>query len=51
LESLCAAALQQLQADDFVTLSQDEIRLTEKGMLYGDYAGKSLVRALLTFYS
>jgi oxygen-independent coproporphyrinogen-3 oxidase len=51
LESLCADTLKQLQADGFITISEDEIRLTEKGMLYGDYAGKSLVRALLSYYN
>lgn len=51
LESLCAATVQQLQEDDFITVSENEIRLTEKGMLYGDYAGKSLARALMAFYN
>ena len=51
LESLCAATLQELQADEFITQSEHEIRLTEKGMLYGDYAGKSLARALMAFYN
>ena len=51
LESLCAETLHQLQADDFVALSENQIRLTEKGMLYGDYAGKSLTRALMAFYN
>ena len=51
LETLCATTLQELQADDFVTLSENEVRLTEKGMLYGDYAGKSLTRALMNFYN
>ena len=51
LESLCAETLHQLQADDFIVLSENEIRLTEKGMLYGDYAGKSLTRALMNFYN
>lgn len=50
LESLCAQTLQALQADDFITVGSDEIRLTAKGMLYGDYAGKSLTRALMNFY-
>jgi oxygen-independent coproporphyrinogen III oxidase len=50
LESLCAETLQALQADGFVTVEADHIRLTEKGMLYGDYAGKSLARTLMNFY-
>ena len=51
LESLCAPTLQELQTDNFITMSENEIRLTEKGMLYGDYAGKSLTRALMNFYN
>ena len=51
LETLCASTLQELQADDFITLGEDEVRLTQKGMLYGDYAGKSLARALMAFYN
>lgn len=50
LESLCAQTLQALQADDFITVGSDKIRLTAKGMLYGDYAGKSLTRTLMNFY-
>ena len=50
LESLCAQTLQELQADGFITVGPDDIRLTAKGMLYGDYAGKSLTRSLMNFY-
>lgn len=50
LESLCAQTLQELQADGFITVGADDIRLTAKGMLYGDYAGKSLTRSLMNFY-
>jgi oxygen-independent coproporphyrinogen-3 oxidase len=51
LESICATTLQQLQADGFIEMEENEIRLTEKGMVYGDYAGKSLARALMAFYN
>jgi oxygen-independent coproporphyrinogen III oxidase len=47
LEALCASTLGQLQADDFIALSEDEIRLTAKGILHGDYVGKSLARSLM----
>ena len=51
LESICAPTLQQLQADGFLEMDENEIRLTERGMVYGDYAGKSLARALMAFYN
>jgi oxygen-independent coproporphyrinogen-3 oxidase len=47
LEALCASTLGQLQADDFIALSEEEIRLTAKGILHGDYVGKSLARSLM----
>jgi Mn-dependent DtxR family transcriptional regulator len=46
-----ATTLQQLQEDGFIEMEENEIRLTEKGMVYGDYAGKSLARALMAFYN
>lgn len=48
LEALCASTLGQLQADDFIALSEDEIKLTAKGILHGDYVGKSLARSLMS---
>jgi len=47
LESLCASPIEQLQADNFISMSEDSIALTSKGILYGDYAGKSLARHLM----
>ncbi|MGH8547087.1 MAG: coproporphyrinogen-III oxidase family protein [Methylococcales bacterium] len=47
LEALCASTLEQLVLDDFIALSDDEITLTAKGILHGDYTGKSLARSLL----
>lgn len=47
LESLCADTLANLAADGFITLSADAICLTNKGILYGDYSGKSLARRLV----
>ncbi len=46
LETLCADALDELEAGGFVTLTESEIVLTPKGMLYGDYAGKCLAKPL-----
>jgi len=50
LESLCAATIQQLEQDGFITLAEDELQLTFKGMLHGDYTGKSLAQALMGMY-
>ena len=47
LEALCTASLEQLEADDFITVSEDEISLTPKGILHGDYVGKSLAKSLM----
>lgn len=51
LESLCADTIEQLKADEMVTVVEDELRLTPKGILYGDYAGKSLARSLMNMYN
>lgn len=48
LESLCADTVEELVKDDFITMSDDALHLTRKGILYGDYAGKSLARSLMT---
>jgi oxygen-independent coproporphyrinogen-3 oxidase len=47
LERLCADALAQLVEKGFITLSDDEIALTDRGILYGDYSGKSLAKSLM----
>jgi oxygen-independent coproporphyrinogen-3 oxidase len=47
LETLCADTLADLQDKGFITLTEDEIRLTHKGILYGDYSGKSLAKRLM----
>jgi len=50
LEALCAEPIAQLVAEGYITLSEDEIALTKKGLLYGDYSGKSLVKSLMELY-
>lgn len=50
LETLCASTLEQLETEDYITLSTDAITLTTKGILHGDYVGKSLVKCLLKMY-
>jgi len=47
LENLCAATVRELVEDGFITMSDDALHLTKKGILYGDYAGKSLARSLM----
>jgi oxygen-independent coproporphyrinogen-3 oxidase len=47
LETLCATTIKELVQDGFITMSDDALRLSRKGILYGDYAGKSLARALM----
>jgi len=47
LETLCATTIRELAQDGFIIMFDDVLRLTRKGILYGDYAGKSLARALM----
>jgi oxygen-independent coproporphyrinogen III oxidase len=42
LESICSTPLKQLKSQDFISVSDTEIKLTSKGILYGDYVGKIL---------
>lgn len=46
LQSLCASTLKKMERERFVSLSEDEIELTAKGILYGDYVGQTLVECL-----
>lgn len=46
LEKLCAPVVDELQTSGFITLSDNEINMTRKGMLHGDYVGKQLGRAI-----
>ncbi|MDD5035805.1 MAG: coproporphyrinogen-III oxidase family protein [Methylococcaceae bacterium] len=50
LQSLCAETLDRLTAEEFVSVTDDELRLTPKGILHGDYTGKSLARSLMSHY-
>ncbi len=51
LESLCADTIKELVEDGFITMSDDALHLTKKGILYGDYTGKSFARTLMNMYS
>jgi oxygen-independent coproporphyrinogen-3 oxidase len=46
LESFCASTLKQLELDGFIAMSEHEIELTSKGILYGDYVGHALAECL-----
>lgn len=46
LEKLCAPILRELKAEGFVTVSDQAIDLTSKGILYGDYVSKTLSDSL-----
>jgi oxygen-independent coproporphyrinogen III oxidase len=43
---LCNPAVQRLQNDDFITVDDEAIVLTRKGILYGDYTGRVLATSL-----
>jgi oxygen-independent coproporphyrinogen-3 oxidase len=42
LRKICAAELSQLVEDGFVTVGDENISLTDHGILYGDYVGRVL---------
>jgi oxygen-independent coproporphyrinogen-3 oxidase len=46
LVRLCEPTVRQLQEEDFITIEDDAIVLTRKGILYGDYTGRVLANAL-----
>jgi len=50
LESLCADTIGTLESEGYVSVSEDHLTLTHKGMLYGDYTGKSLAKQLMSHY-
>ncbi|MGK5092453.1 radical SAM family heme chaperone HemW [Deltaproteobacteria bacterium TL4] len=47
LESLCGSAIKQLESDGFISFSEEAIQLTAKGILHGDYVGKSIGKSLI----
>ncbi|MEY4769211.1 MAG: hypothetical protein RL637_1850 [Pseudomonadota bacterium] len=50
LEKICAPVIEQLIKDNFIILTNGEIVMTQKGILHGDYVGKSLGQHLLNLY-
>jgi len=50
LEALCAKTLEQLETEGYIEIDDQEIRLTNKGILHGDYVGKSVAGSLADMY-
>ncbi len=50
LDKICAATLENLKSEGFLTIEDEVMTLTQKGMLHGDYVGKSLGGYLADFY-
>jgi len=46
LVKLCGPAFERLQEDDFITVDDEAIVLSRKGIMYGDYVGRVLASAL-----
>ncbi len=46
LLQLCCERVAELEAGGFITVDSENIRLTRKGILYGDYTGRVLAAAL-----
>lgn len=47
LEYLCGPILKKLDEEGFISLSENEVMLTPKGILWGDYTGKCLAGPLM----
>ncbi|MFM8444542.1 MAG: coproporphyrinogen-III oxidase family protein [Methylococcus sp.] len=50
LETLCDDTLERLVNDGYIAVGDDAIHLTRKGILHGDYVGKSFARRLMDLY-
>jgi oxygen-independent coproporphyrinogen-3 oxidase len=50
LEALCASTIERLTDEGYAVIVDNHLTMTEKGILHGDYVGKSLSRALLENY-
>jgi len=46
LKALCSSTLHSLEQAELITTSDQELALTAKGILYGDYVGQTLADAL-----
>lgn len=50
LKTLCASILRELELDGFISVSDNAIELTSKGILYGDFVGVTLSEHLRKNY-
>jgi coproporphyrinogen III oxidase-like Fe-S oxidoreductase len=46
---LCGPAVERLEAEGFITVDDDAIALSDRGILYGDYVGRTLASSLEAF--
>ena len=46
LQNLCASTIKELETEDLIKVSKENLELTKKGILYGDYVSKVLADAL-----
>jgi oxygen-independent coproporphyrinogen-3 oxidase len=46
LVRLCAPAVDELVADGLVTVTDERVSLTRKGILWGDFSGRKLAAAV-----
>jgi oxygen-independent coproporphyrinogen-3 oxidase len=46
LVRLCAPAVDELVADDLITVTDERVSLTRKGILWGDFSGRKLAAAV-----
>lgn len=49
LQALAGEALKRLEEDDFIHIVGDHLTLKRRGILYGDFTGKSVARALMAY--
>jgi oxygen-independent coproporphyrinogen III oxidase len=46
LVKLCHSTIRRLQDEDFITVGENSVSMTQKGILYGDYVGRTLANSL-----
>lgn len=50
LETLCAHTIERLVDSGYLKVSEDALSLTMRGILHGDYCGKSMARQMMDHY-
>lgn len=46
LVKLCESTIRRLENEDLITVGEESVSMTKKGILYGDYAGRTLAYSL-----